>query len=82
MINNNSISKINISTSVIVYIEIKGQLNEELSDILGGLRIKNITNTDTLISSLEGVVADQAELMGILNTLYNMRFPIIEVKIK
>jgi hypothetical protein len=82
MINNNSISKINISTSAIVYIEIKGQLNEELSDILGGLRIKNITNTDTLISSLEGVVADQAELMGILNTLYNMRYPIIEVKIK
>ena len=82
MITNNSISEINISTPVGVYIEVKGFLNKNLSEVLGGLNIKNVATANNIpISHIVGTVTDQAGLIGILNTLYNMRFPIINIEI-
>jgi hypothetical protein len=79
----NSISDINISKSANISIEVNGLLNKNLSDVLGGLNIRHSTTPDNIsISYLEGAVKDQAALIGIINTLFNMRFPIVNVKIK
>lgn len=78
---NNLISDIDISSPVDICIEVKGILNKDLSEVLGGLNIRNHTTSDGVsISHIEGVVSDQAALIGIMNALYNMRFPIINVK--
>lgn len=60
-------------------IEVEGELDENLSENFGSLSISHKTNGDNTISCLKGEIIDQAELIGILNTLYNMRFSIISV---
>jgi hypothetical protein len=63
-------------------IDIKGQLNEELSDYLCGLKIRHFTTQENIeLTRLEGVLADQGALIGVLTTLYEMRFPIVNLKI-
>jgi hypothetical protein len=79
MNNNNSNSEINISSPIDIRIEVKGLLDNTMSDTLGGL---SISNTTASMSYIEGVVTDQAALVGIINTLFNMRFPIVNVMIK
>ncbi len=70
---------IDFATSNNFKIDVLGKLDKSLSDNLGGLFISHKTENDITISFLEGKIIDQAELIGILNTLYNMRFPIINV---
>ena len=66
-----------------IHIEVKGALDKKLSDYLGGLKIEWRTDRNkTKISHLEGEITDQTSLMGVLNTLYDMRFPIINVIVK
>ena len=60
-------------------IEVEGELDNNLSENFGSLSISHKTNGDNTISCLKGEIIDQAELIGILNTLYNMRFSIISV---
>jgi len=74
-----SVSEINIASPIYIRIEVNGLLDNTMSDILGGL---SISNTTASMSYIEGEVADQAALVGIINTLFNMRFPIVNVKIK
>ena len=68
------------ATSNNFIIGVKGKLEKDLSEIFGGLSIKHKKENDGIVSYLEGEIIDQAELIGILNTLFNMRFPIIKVK--
>jgi len=64
-------------------IEVKGMLDKNLSEYLGGLKIDWRTDKNKIkISRLEGEIADQASLIGVLNALYNMRFPIISVELR
>ena len=72
---------IQFTTSGNLRIDVKGKLDKSLSDILGGLSISHRIDNNNKMSYLEGEIIDQAELIGILNTLYNMRFPIISVKV-
>ncbi len=60
-------------------IEVEGELDNNLSENFGSLSISYKTKGDNTISCLKGEIIDQAELIGILNTLYNMRFSIISV---
>ena len=78
-----SLRDINFSSPVNARIEVKGKLDKNLSEYLCGLKITNLLiEKKTRISRLEGEITDQAALMGVLNTLYNMRFPIINVMVK
>ena len=71
------------SSPVRIQIEVKGALEKKLSDYLGGLKIEWRTDRNkTKISRLEGKITDQASLIGVLNALYDMRFPIINVVVK
>jgi hypothetical protein len=60
---------------------VKGHLEDWWSDRLGGLKIKDQTQLDDFaLTELEGEVLDQAALFGILNTLYDLRMPLITVQ--
>ena len=60
-------------------IRIQGHLDETWSENLGGLSITAGIDDDVQVTTLAGRVADQAALAGILNTIYELRFPLLSV---
>jgi hypothetical protein len=62
-------------------ISIQGFLNADWSDRLGGLRIVTVESAEgQAMTILTGMIVDQAALLGVLNTLYDMRYPLLSVK--
>ncbi len=62
------------------HIRIRGYLDESWSDHLSGMKISQIEETEGIHETmLTGELADQAALMGVLNTLYNMGFSLISI---
>lgn len=61
-------------------IRIKGKLEEHFSERMGGLQISRHVHDDTITTSLEGKLVDQAALFGVLVALYNLRLPLISVE--
>jgi len=64
-------------------IEVEGSLDESWSDRLGGMRIKTRQRADqTAVTTLTGRMRDQAELTGVLNSLYNqLHMAILKVEV-
>ena len=62
-------------------IRVQGNLDESWSDRLGGMVI-SVSETEEQASqtTLTGTLADQAALVGVLNTLYDMHFPVLSVE--
>jgi len=57
-----------------------GYIDDSWSDRLGGMAIELAFSADKKpITFLEGPVSDQAELIGIVNSLYQMHLPLISV---
>ena len=76
-----STKTIDLSLPVNLKIEVNGFIDDWFTDYFGGFSISNkIIDNGKTISCLTGKVSDQAALMGILNLLYEMRFPILSVK--
>lgn len=64
-------------------IHIGGRLDSSWSDILGGLAITiedDPAEDGQPVSVLYGSLPDQAGLFGVLDTLYNARYPILFVR--
>ncbi|MCP4454658.1 MAG: hypothetical protein GY809_24630 [Planctomycetes bacterium] len=62
-------------------IRIRGALNEQWSDCLGGMSISSTRKgDDEFVTTLRGQLADQAALFGVMNTLYDMHLPILQVE--
>jgi hypothetical protein len=64
-------------------IHIAGRLEQNWADRLGGLKIISIAENDESngpVTALEGCLPDQAALLGILNTLYNLHYPVLLVR--
>ena len=60
---------------------VQGRLDESWSDRLAGMCITTSSDeTGTVVSALHGRVRDQAELMGVLNSLYELHLPILSVE--
>ncbi len=57
-------------------IRIKGHLNRQWSDWLGGLEMRLLDSGETILS---GTIVDQAALMGILNNLNRLNLTILSV---
>jgi hypothetical protein len=75
--------KLNVISSAEYKISVVGFLDENMSDRLGGLTILNTEPEQNLaapIVTLTGKLTDQAALFGVLNALYNMRFPLLSVE--
>ena len=63
-------------------IEVEGHLAESCSERLAGMRISVRKGLDqTTVTTLTGGLRDQAELAGVLNSLYDMHRPILKVEI-
>ena len=61
------------------HIEVQGTIRTRWSEYLGGVDISVHDDADNPYTVLEGVLLDQAALMGVLNNLYNFGFPLIMV---
>ena len=57
---------------------VKGQLDQSMVDYLQGLAI--IEDGNESLTTLSGKLPDQAALLGVLNSLYNMALPIVSVE--
>ena len=69
--------------SGIYAIHIAGRIDTSWSDRLGGMSItyhEKEAQDDQLVSILYGPLPDQAALFGVLNALYNARFPLLFVR--
>jgi len=63
-------------------IRVLGYLDKSFSERLGGLRIKacNQKDQDGPVTELVGKVRDQAELAGLLNSLYELHLTLASVE--
>ena len=62
-------------------IKVQGYLDESRSDFLSGMTITTSSQGDEgMMTTLVGRLRDQAELSGVLNTLYEFHLPILSVE--
>ena len=62
-------------------IEVQGRLQSSWSDRLGAMRVlSEQSRKGASVTVLQGRVSDQAELSGILNTLYELHLPLLSVR--
>lgn len=62
-------------------IEVAGEVDSKMAGRLGGIRIISQRGmAKAKVTTLTGRLTDQAELVGVLNSLYEMHFPILKVK--
>ena len=62
-------------------IRVEGSLNESWSERLGGMYITtNIRGDRKKVATLVGRIRDQAELAGVLNTLYELHLTLLSVE--
>ncbi len=74
-------SEFDLGTPAIYRIKIRGYLDDDWSPQLGGMTIQHQTTPkETTITTLKGIMADQAALFGVLSSLYGLGFPILSVK--
>ncbi len=64
-------------------IMVLGALDQAWTDRLAGLRIATQceSTSDPTVTVLQGLVQDQAQLTGILNTLNDQRLPLLSVEL-
>ena len=60
-------------------IEVQGDLSPSWSDYLGGLDISIKNEQGNPHTILQGELLDQAALMGVLDSLYNLGYLILEI---
>ncbi len=69
-------------TPATYHIEVEGHLDESWYDRLGGMLIKTRQRADqSTVTTLTGRLKDQAELAGVLNSLYELHLPILKVEV-
>lgn len=67
-----------MSEPAIYRIRVRGRLDPGVSDRVAGMYIENLARSDGMAESvLEGRLADQAALAGVLNVLYELHLPVI-----
>jgi len=75
--------RINFDQPAVYSITAVGRLDKSSSDRLGGLEIvctKAEGSDEPAVTTLKGVLIDQAALLGVLNTLYNWHYPLLSVE--
>jgi hypothetical protein len=61
-------------------IAVQGRIDPTWSDRLEGMTIRQTHGAaDSPVTTLEGVLGDQAALVGVLNTLYELHLPVLTV---
>ncbi|MGD2000327.1 MAG: hypothetical protein PVJ00_07145 [Desulfobacterales bacterium] len=71
-----------LGTPATYRIEVEGVLDEVWADSLAGMRLSIRKRADqSTVTTLTGLLRDQAELSGVLNGLYELHLPILAVSI-
>lgn len=65
---------------VVYHITVQGRISADWADYLGGMTITSGQTNDQPITILSGSLCDQAALIGVINNLYNLSFPILTVE--
>jgi hypothetical protein len=76
---------VSLGSSAIYRIVVQGVLDAEFSDRLSGMSIEvseGCPEDRASESTLTGRLSDQAQLLGVLNALYEMHLPILEMERK
>jgi hypothetical protein len=61
-------------------INVQGKVDPKWSDRMAGMEIRNSSEqTNPAVTTLDGELSDQAALLGVLNSLYELHLPIISV---
>ena len=82
MTDNLNKNRIKLWTPATYRIEVEGHLNESWSDCLAGMHITTRKRFDqTTETTLVGLLRDQAELTGVLNSLHDLHRPILKVEV-
>ncbi len=76
------LEELKLDTPAVYTIRIVGMLDEKWSARLGGMSVTTTSDQDkqTTVTMLTGRLADQAALLGVLNTLYDYRYPLLSVE--
>lgn len=61
-------------------IQVRGWLDTTWSDQLGGMRIAVTESGERPVTMLIGRLTDQAALLGVLNSLYELGLPLLSVE--
>ena len=62
-------------------IRVRGYLDDSWTERLGGMRITaSCLNDQGPVTALDGQLRDQAELAGVLNTLYELHLTLLSVE--
>ena len=70
-----------IDTPATYRIRVQGNLDMSSLDLLGGLSIAPETSVDDrTVTILVGHLPDQSALSGVLNTIFEMRLPLLSVE--
>ena len=70
------------SSSARYRICVKGFLDESWSERFSGMRISNeVSGRISPLAELFGPMIDQTELLGVLNSLYEMHLPLVSVEL-
>jgi hypothetical protein len=56
-----------------------GNIEDSYSEILAGMAITKGIDDRGTVTTLEGILRDQAELSGVLNALYDMQYTLLSV---
>ena len=79
---NSNEKHIKLWTPATYRIEVEGYLAESWSDCLAGMCITTRERSDqTSVTTLVGRLKDQAELSGVLNSLYGLHRSILKVEV-
>ena len=82
MPNSSQKERFTLGTSATYRIGVQGRLTGSLINRLGGMRIDTSTQGDKgPETTLVGRVRDQAELIGVLNSLYELHLPLMSLEI-
>jgi len=73
--------KLRSDTPATYRVRVQGILDEHWSDRLGGLTITTTGQTsEAPVTTLSGQLLDQSGLLGVLNTLHDLRLPLLSVE--
>ena len=61
---------------------VKGYLDDSWSDRLVGMTIANqVSQAESPVATLSGPVRDQTQLLGLLNSIYEMHLPLLSIEL-
>ena len=72
--------RLHLDEPAVCHIKVQGSLAQHWSESLGGLSILVADEEGQTVTTLSGRVMDQAALMGILNGLYGMGYPLLSAE--